>query len=100
MRFTKYLSAVALLVILQGCVEGIGDSGTDTDPSGSANPPVTSSSKPISDCTDGITLFYSGDKITKTITPTEIEMLYSEDGSQSGCVVSGAAEIESSAPNS
>ena len=101
MGLMKHLSTVGLLLIIQGCSGGGGgdSSNTSTDPSsdpgGSQNPPVISSKPiPISDCTDGMTPFQSGDEINKTVASTEIEMIYGEDGSQSGCVVTGAAEIE------
>ena len=47
----------------------------------------------IADCANGMTSFQVGDEVDKTIEPTTLKMSYGDDGSQSGCVVSGAATI-------
>ena len=105
MRFNYGCSIAILLLALQGCSGG-GDSGggqtSSQDPGDNQIPPLSSGADPvtISDCSTGTTPFMIGDTVNKTITPTEIEMIYGEDGSQSGCVVSGGAEIERSSSGS
>ena len=81
------LLTLTLTATLFGCSGGGGGTEEPTPPE-----PIKQIID-IADCTNGMTSFQVGDEVDKTIEPTTLKMSYGDDGSQSGCVVSGAATI-------
>ncbi len=99
MRQSLKFPALVIVILLQGCTRGCSDSGTLVQPvSDGGSEPVVQQDETtiisIADCSDGVSQFQSGDIVSSAMESTQLKMSYAEDGTRSGCVITGAANIE------